>query len=99
MEATGKIVDSLEVKLAHELKEYTKHHIILSQELEIKMQPHYELRAKLLSEKTNIEVKTEERKREITKLEGTIKEYEDQMENVVQVSIKKHTEQVGVIDE
>jgi hypothetical protein len=30
IEATGKIVDSLEVKLAHELRDYTKQHIVLS---------------------------------------------------------------------
>jgi hypothetical protein len=63
------------------------------------MKPHYDLRAKLLSEKMTIEVKTEERKREITKLEETVKEYEHQMENVVQVSIKNHTEKANIIEE
>ena len=49
-------MDSLEVKLAHELKDYTKHHMLLSHELESRVQPHIEQRAKLLSEKTSIEV-------------------------------------------
>jgi len=98
-EATGKIVDSLEVKLAHELKEYTKHHMVLSQELELRAQPHAEQRARLVSEKTSIEAAIAERRREIARLQAAAREYEEQLETVVQASIRQHTERVGQLEE